>query len=190
MSDEQTNCERCNARILVLTAREHGGLCVPCARGERDKIEARKRFFKSAEWRCWERLLHINYLAMFGAEQQFFAVGWLSAGFIMSPGFEGFFAAGSALRTRQAARGLEAMDAMTALAILQEAVDFLPAGAIESEMWDAEAVQRRVDDPIASRELSTLYMRYWTETEPYIWKSLRTFGKRNGLFDCEDGAAA
>ena len=59
-----------------------------------------------------------------------------------------------------------------------------------AETREMQAVQRRVDDPIASRELSTLYMRYWTETEPYIWKSLRTFGKRNGLFDCEDGAAA
>ncbi len=149
-----------------------------------------KEFFRSVEWRCWERLLHVDYLAMSDAEQQFFAVAWLSAGFIVCPGFEGFFEYGSALRTRQAARGLEAMDAMAALAILQEAVRFLPAGAIESEMWDAEAIQRRVDNPIVSRELGALYMRYWTETEPYIWKSLRTFGKRNGLFDFEDGAAA
>lgn len=115
----------------MLTARERGGLCVPCFRGEREQIEDGKRSYQ--EWKAyvasppylfWRDLVnraHGDGLGRVSPEERdYFAIGVLQ-GEVFNGGFYQYFSNSSGNLFDLTVAALERLGAKDALAALMDA---------------------------------------------------------------------
>ncbi len=98
---EKTSCAACGAKILVATANETGGLCMPCSRGMRGSIEVGKRCAEERRsrdqdpfWIAWTdicaRKQSQGFQSLDRAEQELYAMN-LTRGTVLRGGFHPYF---------------------------------------------------------------------------------------------------
>jgi hypothetical protein len=163
-------CKTCGIAILVTTAVRNDGLCVPCKKGTRKRLEAAKQWYREEREReksdpfrkLWRELVRRVYETSEGfdslsePERQYFAVRLLERE-IYNGGFEQYFFNSSSGLYGHAIEGLEAMGASYSLDLLRQAKEFV-FGAQEA-MADTgsrrEFLRARVDDA-CSQELNKL----------------------------------
>jgi uncharacterized protein DUF4375 len=136
MSDKVA-CTACGAMILVATAESNGGLCLPCKRGYRDRIEEGKLRYaerKLAEanpdpaakhWRWLVNEVTSGAFVHLSAENQLYFAAVLLEGEVYNGGLQQFFTNSSGDYHAYAVRGLEEMGAAECLRILLAAKQVL-----------------------------------------------------------------
>lgn len=150
MSDEQTQCATCGALILVLTAKETGGVCMVCARGTREEFESNRRrsreiersmaeYRKSPQHLFWVQLVNTVHdkgiESVSVPEQNYFGVGVLQ-GEVFNGGFHQYFSNSSADYYAAAERGLSTLGATMELKILRDAKELIFGAGLVPD-WEA-----------------------------------------------------
>lgn len=187
MSDEQTNCTTCGAPILLVTAQERGGRCLPCATGTRAQIEAGREFYQrekayrqSPEALFWRELVQRRtpIAAWSQAERLYYAVRCLN-GEVFNGGFHQYFFNSSGNDYQSALEGLLAMGATQSLKLLRDAKALMYGDAdISTERDDAIRVMY---DPDVVAALDRLDQAFWAEPDGLSGR-LRTFARQSGLY--------
>lgn len=183
MSDEQTNCTRCGARILALTAKENSGLCMPCARGEREHMDAGKReyledkvFRQSPGWQFWCRLQETPFKELSRPECQFYLVNQLR-GSVISGGFQQFFYDEPLDRICTLAEALRVMGADRSLELLLEAraAYGMDDQQLIAYIWEPQ------QNPDIEAHVNSLNRRFWADPDN-LWDCLQRFAHQHELF--------
>ncbi|HWA01513.1 MAG TPA: DUF4375 domain-containing protein [Caulobacterales bacterium] len=187
MSDEQTTCVRCGKTILVLTAQELGGQCVPCSRGDRERIEAGRRryydqkaFLESDVWKFWLKLVQTPVASMNSAELAYFSANLLR-GEVLNGGFHQFFFNSSGVLYEDANRGLAELGAEQTRSLAA-----LAKSAIFGEQPVTEETQQRLlqwslADEALGRRLHQLDRAFYEDPDK-LWNRLQSFGVSNGFY--------
>lgn len=126
-------CTQCGDLIHPDTAAANSGLCMPCKRGYRQRIEESKRqrerereYAKSAEALYWQDLVRRvhetpeGFAGLRAEEQTYFAVGCL-VGEVYNGGFDQFFSSSSGAYYSIALNGLRSLGATASTALLRQA---------------------------------------------------------------------
>lgn len=192
MSDEQTTCKTCGAVILVLTAKETGGVCMVCARGSREEFDENQRRKRAHEaeqaafragpiWQFWLRLTRTSLEQMTLSERLYFAVGCLR-GDVFNGGLHQYFWSNGDSQYDDAVQGLITMGAERHLRLLYEAKRVLFGdGDIPSGDTLSRVMRTAMDDAETDARLSTLDRAFWDEPDD-LWVALMHFGAHHGFF--------
>ncbi len=149
---ERVACKACGESIVQSTADANEGLCVPCKRGYRHRIEEgkrrreeEKRYRESPAWKHWLHLVEKatppdGFSRLSAPEQRFFAVRVL-IGEVYNGGFDQYFYNSAADTYVQALEGLQELGLTDSLRILR---------AAKEAMFGADRV---VPDTVSRRAL-------------------------------------
>ena len=173
----KVTCKTCGVAILESTAAGNEGLCVPCKRGTRKRLEDAKKWYREEREqersdpfrKLWRELVHRVYETSGGfnslseSERQYFAVGLLE-GEVYNGGFDQYFFNSSGDYCQYAIDGLEQMGASTALKLLRQAITivFDAQEPIVDTERRREFLRDRVDDD-CSQELGKLDELFWKD---------------------------
>jgi hypothetical protein len=195
---ERIACTECGVLILPTTARETGGVCMPCKGGYRKQIEEGRRRIEeerkrrdSPAGRFWRSLVHRvhetaeGFGGLTAAEQIYFAARVLE-GEVYNGGFDQYFYNSAADYYARAVEGLIELGAAQSLTLLREAKSILfgsnPVPPTQTEriavfpgMSDAHAAP-----PDWSERLDDVNRRFWEDPDR-LGERLDRFAAKHGL---------
>ena len=163
---EKIPCSRCNVSILPTTAARNGGLCMPCAAGAREAIEASKQHYNKQReldradpvrilWRSLVDRVHqadSGYLSLSDAEKRYVAVGLLD-GEVHNGGFDQYFFNSASSCYNDALLGLEEIGATASSGLLLKAKQIV--FGFDSVPVDTP-VRRQISRPLSASQSSRL----------------------------------
>lgn len=188
-------CNQCGALILPRTAAETGGICMACKQGIRASMEAsRERYIvRKPIDALWQRLVREvdtdPSLSGWSEAARFYFAVRLLRGEVDNGGFYAYFWNSSGAYYADAAAGLEALEAETALAILQDAAKLVfgsaPPPTDQQHRWDAMqgtvgSPGHRVELGAAVIQLEALDRLFWADPDG-LDERLAAFAQQSGI---------
>lgn len=190
MPTDKIPCIRCGVLILPRTAAKNDGLCMPCAAGTRESMEASREWYRKrrenegkdpvrALWSSLLRRVHKEdgYATLTLPERHYFAVCLLD-GEVNNGGFSQYFYNSSSDHYLDTVAGLEELGATKSLELLLRAKQIV-FGFREVPTQTARRRQTTISDSQLGR-LEPLNRQFWADPDGLVEK-VETFLRKHGL---------
>jgi hypothetical protein len=193
---DRVACTECGTLVLPETAAANGGLCVPCKRGFRKKLEESKRWYQQRKevlanpdptarhWRWLVDQVHRTPAGFGGLSEpnKLYFAAVLLEGEIYNGGFDQYFHNSSADHFAYAVRALEEMEAGACLEALNAAKElYFGAGDVPASQAERFQHARRMT-PARERKLSELDRRF-SAASAGLRDGAAAFARRHALFE-------
>lgn len=190
---EKIPCTRCGAMILPMTAQRTGGVCMPCKQGNRENLEASKRYHEKQKeydpyrelWTSLVKRVHKSEAGFSGLsreEKLYFSTSILD-GEIYNGGFDQYFWNSSGDMIYEAIDGLEVIGAHRALDLLLQAKSIV-FGETEpiTDCGRRREYLHQKDSKLLNILLDPLDREYWKNSDG-VGDRLTKFAETHKLID-------
>lgn len=164
---------------------------MPCKQGNRQNIEASKRYYEEQKkynpyrelWKSLVFRVHKTeerFSGLTDDEKLYYAVGILQ-GEVFNGGFDQFFWNSSGDFFEEAVAGLERLEAFKTLELVQQAKMIVFSGAEPPRYWeDRRSLLRILESTEGSQSLDTLDAAFWEDPDS-LNEKLTRFAEAQGL---------
>jgi hypothetical protein len=193
MVEEKVLCAACGVPILGATAETNDGLCIPCRRGHRSRLETSKahrareaKYRKSPQGKHWQRLVTsvaeapAGFESLSPANQKFFAVGTL-LGETYNGGLEQYFFNRAADHYAYALQGLLEMGAAKTLRLTVEAKEILFGKKRMPSTCEGRRARLRSVTDDKRTQLNSIDKLFWEDPDKIAGR-MDQFAKRYALW--------
>lgn len=177
-----------------MTAQSNDGLCIPCKRGNRESIEAQRKWGREQRERelndpmlkRWRELVHHvaqsedGFASLSTSEKEYFAVCLLD-GEVYNGGFDQYFFNSSGEYYNHAVSGLENMGASKTLLLLRRAKQVLfDFSDCPEDTEQRRKVLRNSSSPSRDKRLDQLDAEYCQDPDK-LGEHIQKFANEHGL---------